>query len=121
MKKKYLTLVEMMVVVVIIGIVASIVGYNVHGALEKSKVMTTQYQIQKLQDILALELDQNPVENPELNWKELLQKSDLIKKEDRRKMIQDSWGEEFIVKYDHGEFLIKSKKLQRYEKQKKQL
>ena len=56
-RKKTLTLIEMMVVIVLIGIIGSVVAYNVSGGLKKGKVFQTKQAGQMLKDILSIEIE----------------------------------------------------------------
>jgi general secretion pathway protein G len=47
-----MSLVEIMIVIVIMGSIAALVGRNVIGQLEKSKVRTTQLQMDSLKTAL---------------------------------------------------------------------
>jgi general secretion pathway protein G len=49
-----MTLVEIMVVVIIIGLVTGIVGVSVFGTLEKAKISTTRTQMKALGEALEL-------------------------------------------------------------------
>ena len=58
-KQRGLTLIELMVVIVIIALISGIVGYNVFGSLEKSRVQTARVQM----DRIATALDQYRLDN----------------------------------------------------------
>ena len=56
MKKKYaMTLLEIMIVIFIIGIIGSVVGYNMRGSLDQGKAFKTKEATRKIYEVLALE------------------------------------------------------------------
>ncbi len=110
-KKRPLTIIEMMIVITLIGIVAAIVGYNMQGVLEKSKVKQTELTIQKVQDILELEYTLNPaltLEQIAAKPKFYLNKSGLVK--DAGKLLVDGWGEKLDIIVENDRLVVSSKK-----------
>ena len=55
-KKRYITLLEIMIVIFLIGIIGSVIGYNMKGSIDKGKVFRTQESIKQVHDILLLEI-----------------------------------------------------------------
>jgi type II secretory pathway pseudopilin PulG len=53
-----MTLLEIMIVIFIIGIISSVIGYNMKGSLEKAKAFKTTEGIKKITEIFELELAQ---------------------------------------------------------------
>lgn len=53
-KKRCITLIEVMIVIVLIGIIASVVGYNMRGGLDKGKQFKTERGREKLENLLNM-------------------------------------------------------------------
>jgi len=101
-KKRPMTLLEIMVVIFIIGIVGSVIGYNMRGSLSKGKEFKTARSAEKLQEILTLECDLNNIDPTTKEWsstvvKNVLKNSGLVKDVDA--LMKDGWGEKFKVEY----------------------
>jgi len=109
-KKRAFTLLEIMIVIFLIGIIGSVIGYNMKGSLDKGKAFKTQQAKLKIKDILELEMakgvsPEKIIKSPE----QYLKASRLVKNPDR--MIKDGWGEKFDVSLkDNGELNIRSTK-----------
>ncbi len=56
--RRAMTLLEIMIVIFIIGIISSVIGYNMKGSLEKAKAFKTTEGIKKITEIFELELAQ---------------------------------------------------------------
>ena len=104
MKKKYtMTLLEIMIVIFIIGIIGSVVGYNMRGSLDQGKAFKTKEAARKLYEIVLLEeaID-NPLSNDSGDLsdsiRKVLSKSELVRRP--KDLMQDGWGNEFEFKYD---------------------
>ncbi len=52
MKKKSLTLIEIMVVIALIGIIGSVVGVNIKKSMDKAKAFKFKMHVQKIKDTL---------------------------------------------------------------------
>ena len=55
-KQRPMTLLEIMIVIFIIGIIGSVIGYNMKGSLEEGKAFKTQEGIKQLYEIFHLEM-----------------------------------------------------------------
>jgi hypothetical protein len=118
-KKKYaITLLEIMIVIFLIGLIGSVVGYNVKGSMEEGKAFRSEQGAAQIEDILSLETSDGTsaeliAEDPE----SFLRRSGLCK--DPVKMLKDGWGQPYEITALHGTIRVHSKKLERY-KEKKQ-
>jgi type II secretory pathway pseudopilin PulG len=115
--KRYITLLEIMIVILLIGIITSVVGYNVKGSLEKGKVFKTEQAQRQIKDILLLEVAKGKdIEEITKNFQKYLEESGLVK--DINQMSKDGWGEKFIVKpnRDRSDIEVISEKLKKYHK-----
>lgn len=96
-KKQTLTLLEIMIVIFLIGLIGSVIGYNMKGTLEEGKAFKSVTTKEKLYDILMLEVAKgHSVEDVIKHKVEFLDHSGLVK--DARKLILDGWGKEFDVR-----------------------
>ena len=103
MKKKYtMTLLEIMIVIFIIGIIGSVVGYNMRGSLDQGKAFKTKEAARKLYEIVLLEeaID-NPLSKDSSDLsdsiRKVLSKSELVRRP--KDLMQDGWGNEFVFDY----------------------
>ena len=69
MKKKYtMTLLEIMIVIFIIGIIGSVIGYNMRGSLDNGKAFKTKEGSRKLYEIIQLERQEKILIQPTFYW-----------------------------------------------------
>lgn len=96
-KKRYITLLEIMIVILLIGIITSVVGYNVKGSLEKGKIFKTEQAQKQIRDILLLEVaNGTEIEKVVEGHRKYLKDSGLIKDVDQ--MLKDGWNNPFEIK-----------------------
>lgn len=113
-KKSFFTLMEIMIVVFLIGLIGSVIGYNMKGSLEKGKAFKTERAIEQVEDILNLQIAQGYSEQDVVGSpREFLQlaghsKPDLL--------LKDGWGKAIIVSWDEvkGEVVCHSPKWEEY-------
>ncbi len=115
-KRRFITLVEMMIVMFLIAMITGVIAYNYSGSLEEGKAFKTKAGIEKIHTVLDLYLATHPDEreNIETRWKEIVASSQLVK--NAQELIKDGWGAEYDVSRDHkGEIEIKSAKYDAYQ------
>src|SRR6185436_17678938 len=99
MRKKALTLLEIMIVIFLITLITGAIGYNMKGTLDKGRAFRTEQGIEQLEDLLYICLAEG--EKPEE-----LEKSPeaIIKKygfaKNPKKILEDGWGEGYAITYD---------------------
>lgn len=100
MKKKYsMTLLEIMIVIFLIGIISSVVGYNIKGALDRGKEFKMEMAQKKIRDILMMEAAKiHSIELVVNNPLRYLRLSGLV--ENPQELLKDPWGEKFIIEKD---------------------
>ena len=119
-----MTLLEVMIVIFIIGIISSVIGYNMKGSLEKAKAFKTVEGIKKIKEIFELELAQGSTSYEEIanHPDQVLEESGLVSS--GKQMLKDGWGQPMEIKISSsGLIKIKSSAYQAYEakhKKKKQ-
>ena len=128
-KKLPLTLLEIMIVIFLIGLISSVIGFNMKGSLDKGKVFKTEKGIAQIKEILLLEIAQDrlalrditsadPIENKK-NAKKCLEGSGMIKEVE--KTFKDGWGDEYEIVPSEEDFEIVSEKLKAYETKNKKV
>lgn len=116
-----MTLLEVMIVIFIIGIIGSVVGYNMRGSLDNGRAFKTKEGTHKLYEIVQLESDGlKDVESDGLKddrqlhdkIKQLLKGSHLVRNVDE--LMKDGWGEDYQIKVDKGDVRFYSKRYEDY-------
>jgi type II secretory pathway pseudopilin PulG len=113
-KKKALTLLEIMIVVFLIGLIGSVIGYNMKGSLDEGKAFKTRQAQAQIRDILLLEVAKGvPVEQVVDKKRQYLANSGLVK--NVSDLLKDGWGNEFEIKATSGgDISIQSNALRNY-------
>ncbi len=119
-KKQALTLLEIMIVICLIGLIGSVIGYNMKGSLEEGKAFKTVRAKEQLHDILMLEVSKGySVDEVIANKITFLKNSGLAK--DPAKLLVDGWNNEFEIRADQygSDILISSRAHEKYLSRKK--
>ena len=120
-KKRPLTLLEIMIVIFLIGLIGSVIGYNVKGSLDEGKAFRSEQGAAQIRDILLLEVAKGHSIETVLEKKEIfLTSSGLVK--DVKKLLNDGWGEPYEISANRygSDIVIKSNKLKAYNERKRQ-
>lgn len=121
LKKRSLTLLEIMIVIVLIGLIGSVIGFNVKGSLDEGKAFKTRQAQEQIQNILMLEVAKGSSVHDVIERKEaVLQNSGLVK--NVKNILTDGWGIPFEISLkgkNQDRISVESAKLTSYEKTKK--
>ena len=115
-KKRFITLVEMMIVMFLIAMITGVIAYNYTGSLEEGKAFKTKAGIEKIRTILDLHLATHPddLDSIDSMWRTVLANSQLVK--NARELEKDGWGKDFeVTKGQDNEIEIKSSKYDAYQ------
>ena len=119
-RKHPMTLLEIMIVIFLIGLIASVIGYNMKGSLDEGRAFKTRQAKEQIHDILFLEYANNnfsvPLEEIAAAPQKYLEASGMVK--NPVALLQDGWGKPFDIKVTKGDLKITSKSLEDYEKKK---
>ncbi|MFY7843402.1 MAG: type II secretion system protein [Rhabdochlamydiaceae bacterium] len=112
-QKQFITLIEIMVVIFIIGLIGGVLGYNMKESMEQGKAFKSEHGAAKLKELLSLEVahgaDIETVTNDPLFY---LKQSNLSR--DPEKLLKDGWGERFDITHEGGDVIVKSSKYDQY-------
>jgi len=124
-KKRSVTLIEMIVVMLLIATIAGALAYNYQGSLTEGKAFKTREGISRIKTILSLALAEDSSLNAQQvasNWESIVKQSPLSGK--ANDLLKDGWGKSYSVSpvtNENGEeeFSVTSRDLQTYESKKK--
>jgi general secretion pathway protein G len=113
-KKRFLTLIEMMIVMFIIAMITGGLAYRYVGSLDESRAFKTKVSMERLTGILNLKLASDSDFLSELNtWERVVEESPLVN--NSRDLINDGWGNKFQVDRDNeGNIVVSSRKYNDY-------
>lgn len=123
-KKRSVTLIEMIVVMLLIATIAGALAYNYQGSLNQGRAFKTREGISRIKTILSLALVESNSDNPQdlaNHWQEYVKKSPLAGKPDD--LLKDGWGKPYSVtpvtnENGETEFSVVSKDLQAFDSKK---
>lgn len=122
-KRRFITLIEIMIVIVLIGIVAGALAFNMSGSLDEGKAFKSRQNVERVSQILEMAMAEGSCSGHEVekNWKEVVKRSPLSAK-NFEETCRDGWKEELVVKFNRTteNLTVSSKGLARYEKKKSQ-
>ncbi len=117
-KKRSLTLIEIMIVIVLIGLIGTVIGVNMKGSLDEGRAFKTRQAKEQIADILMLAVAQGATIDQVITEREgVLTDSGLIK--DPKKFLKDGWGVPFLVGRQGDRITVRSERLAAYNKNKK--
>lgn len=116
-QRRFVTLIEMMIVMFLIALITGVIAYNYRGSLDEGKAFKTKAGIEKLETILNLEVSKNPEIGDRIStdWRAYVQASPLV--HDPKSLIKDGWGEDYeVTTTTDGTVRVYSKKFDEYKK-----
>lgn len=112
-RRRYFTLIEIMIVIALIGLIGSVVAYNLKGSLDEGKAFKTEQARAQIRDILWLEIAKGAsFEDVTNQWEDCIRNSPLVK--DADKLIVDGWNQPFDIRVDNGDFQLVSSRYETY-------
>jgi prepilin-type N-terminal cleavage/methylation domain-containing protein len=116
-KKQALTLLEIMIVIFLIGLIASVIGVNMKGSLDAGRAFKTEKAQEQICDILMLEVARGAsIDEVVKNAEKYLDASGMVN--DASKFILDGWGQQFEITQDKGDIVVSSDRLKEYKQRK---
>lgn len=114
LKKRYVTLVEMMIVITLIIMIIGVIAWNVQGSLEEGKAFKTKTGMEKLQTILEIMMANNPDMENDItgNWQNIIRSSPLVK--NVNDISKDGWGNQYEVTVENGHVRVSSERFKQY-------
>ncbi len=116
-RRRYITLIEMIIVITLIGIIMGALAWRYTGALDKGKAFKTETGMARLETILNLAVAERPgiIDDIDSEWRKVVEQSPLV--DDPNKLIYDGWGEEYDVSVEDGEIIVRSQNYENYRRE----
>ncbi|HSX04307.1 MAG TPA: hypothetical protein VLG76_06220 [Rhabdochlamydiaceae bacterium] len=122
-QKKPFTLLEIMIVILLIGLIGSVIGYSMKGSLDEGRAFKSEQAITQIKDILELEFakdDALTAQEVQDYPEKYLMRSGLVKNPD--KIIKDGWGNRFVISIDESKTIsVSSEALVKYKAKKQEI
>ena len=112
-KKRFMTLIEVMIVITLIGIISGVLVYNFSGSIDKGKEFATKQRAQQIKHILMLEAVEKTSSLTEIKseWQKIVGESYLLNQEQKKSICKDGWGKEFKIKIENNEIIVSTPSL----------
>ncbi len=96
-KKRPVTLIEIMIVILLIGLIGGALAFNMRGSMDKGKVFKSEQNVSRVYDALMMEYAKGTQSIPDIinRSRTILQDSPLVKDVD--KVLKDGWGENLQI------------------------
>ncbi|MBP7074689.1 MAG: hypothetical protein KBA81_04815 [Rhabdochlamydiaceae bacterium] len=114
-KRHPITLLEIMIVILLIGVIGGVLSYNLKGTLDRGKVFRTEEGMKRLKEILELQLETGKYSRADLvgssdspKVKECVSKSQFISPQNLDAFLKDGWNEPYIITQVDEELHISS-------------
>jgi prepilin-type N-terminal cleavage/methylation domain-containing protein len=98
-KRRAVTLIEMIVVMLLIATITGALAYNYNSSLNEGKAFKTKEGISRIKTILSMAMVENPEKQPEEivnEWQGYVRSSPLAGKADD--LLKDGWGKPYNVR-----------------------
>lgn len=107
-QKRSLTLIELMIVILLIGIIGGALAFNMKGSLDRGRAFKTEQAALRIHDILSLAIAEGSVklEDVPTTWHTVIARSPLCSKSSD--LEHDGWGHPFQVTVQNGEIHVTS-------------
>ena len=119
-KKRSITLLEIMIVIFLIGLIGGAIGVNLKGSIEKGKVFKTEQAQKQIKDVLLLQVAEgSDIDDVIKDPVEYLKESGLVK--DPKEMLLDGWKKPFQISKNKigDDIIVTSETLDNYKKKSK--
>lgn len=110
-KKRYVTLIEIMIVILLIGLIGGVLAYNFKGSLDQGRMFKTTEGMRQIHNILLYEVATGKSIDEykdKKNWQDAIMSSPLAGRP--KELLKDGWGEEYEVEVEDDKIYIKSTK-----------
>jgi prepilin-type N-terminal cleavage/methylation domain-containing protein len=114
-KKRAVTLIEIMIVILLIGLISGALAFNMRGSMDKGRVFKSQQNAIRVYDILMMESAKGELDLEQIvqNKEQILNKSPLVK--NGASLLKDGWGKSLEITINGDDLEIFSAKAREWE------
>lgn len=111
-RRRFVTLVEMMIVMFLIALITGVVAYNYRSSLDRGRVFASEQGVERLQQILEIAVAERPelIDQVATRWQDIARTSPLF----NERLLQDGWGNTYSVQVMEGRIQVSSPGLDTY-------
>ena len=118
-KRHPVTLLEIMIVILLIGVIGGVLSYNLKGTLDRGKTFRTTEGVKRLTDILNIQIElesttiaalfgeKTTISSIDLPVKTCVQNSQFIPAGDLEAFLRDGWKVPYEISVDAGTVIVK--------------
>lgn len=109
-KKRPVTLIEIMIVILLIGLIGGALAFNMRGSVDKGKLFKTEQNCLRVYDTLMMEYAKGELTLQQIvaDKTKIMEASLLVK--DGVKLLKDAWGKDLEIQIDKDNLVIFSQK-----------
>jgi type II secretory pathway pseudopilin PulG len=110
-QKRPVTLIEIMIVILLIGLIGGALAFNMRGSVDKGKLFKTEQNCARVYDALMMEYakGEKSLEQIAANPKKFLAISPLVK--DGATLLKDAWGNDLTILIEGDDLNVFSQKV----------
>ncbi len=115
-KRRFITLIEIMIVMFLIALITGVLAYNFRGSLDEGKAFKTKSAIERIETYLNLAAadDSDLMNHVESEWQNVIKESPMVQNPDA--LLKDGWGGEFSVTVENNIITVRSQKYDDYKR-----
>ncbi|NGX53562.1 MAG: hypothetical protein K1000chlam4_00274 [Chlamydiae bacterium] len=112
-KKRAVTLIEIMIVIMLISLIGGALAFNMRGSMDQGRAFKTDQNIARVRDILLMATvdDDLTTDYVVTHWENIVEKSAIV---DGKKVVFDGWKDKLNVAASGDDIVVTSTKLDKY-------
>ncbi|MCH9626853.1 MAG: hypothetical protein S4CHLAM2_04840 [Chlamydiales bacterium] len=116
-KKRPVTLIEIMIVILLIGLIGGALAFNMRGSMDKGRVFKTEQNIGRVQDALLMEQAKGDRSLAQIveDKREIMRKCPFVKNGEA--LLRDAWGNNLEVRIEDDELVVTSTHMENWKQQ----
>ncbi|MGD0664207.1 MAG: type II secretion system protein [Rhabdochlamydiaceae bacterium] len=124
-RKRYpITLLEVMIVILLIGLIGGVLSYNLKGTLDRGKKFRTEEGMKRLKEILEMEIERGVISASDLKGftdsqtvHDCVKNSNFISSSNLDSFLKDGWKEPYQITINGNEIHVTSPRLEQYNRE----
>ncbi len=116
-KKRPVTLIEIMIVILLIGLIGGALAFNMRGSMDKGRVFKTEQNIARVQDALMMEQAKGDKSLAQIveDRDDIMRMCPFVKNGEA--LLKDAWGDKLEVRIENDELVVTSPRMEEWKRQ----